>query len=336
MWLFDELLGKTGTTPTIGSTGSTSSGTSSSWQQQDPIAQVAQITPVVISESIPLGVPTVNHSESMPTTDISTEPVSSFSPQLSSVIELTSPMVEMAPSPAMVAESITPATPASATMQTEGAIASMPVQTPTQAIDTTPLEKTEPENNAGIFELISTPTIEEKKEILPASSPHKSSILEDSDAPVESKEESTTPLFAFADNTATAAPWEEEILLSQAEIEPVVTLYDTKSFLEKAIAEIGIMIQNMDDHHDGKLAEVAEHRAQKNHYASLEKEAQHEADSMITERAKAEAMREYLKSELKGGHKKASVKTALTEIGTQETVSKTMKWAKQSSTKIHA
>lgn len=314
MWLFDDLLGKTGNA----SSGSSGQGwsTTGGGGTTDPTTQVIVDQPTIVLPDTPQ--------------------ITSISPNISDI----APIVEMdapASEPIIISEAATPELVNTDVAQAivNPAVADLTDLTPT--VMPTPVVTEDVVTGEPVIAEVVQPLISnEITEVSPliadtpiSTTPNLLASTEDrSDTPIASS--SPTPVDSLSSLMQNDS--ENHLLVDSSSN---TEIHSTEDFLKKSISDIDVMIASMQSRHESKLAEVADHREKKNHYAKLEREAQQEADSMIGEQARAEQMKSYLQSELKWGHKKASVKTALTEIGTKESISKTIKHTPQKS-KIHA
>ena len=91
------------------------------------------------------------------------------------------------------------------------------------------------------------------------------------------------------------APTAPAVPAPQKETETL--FHDTNEYIDHAIDEVSSLITSIDAADSIKLAEEAEYRKQKEHYAELELQAETEHKKILEERSHAEKMKKYLEKE---------------------------------------
>lgn len=135
------------------------------------------------------------------------------------------------------------------------------------------------------------------------------------------------------------APEVSAVSTPTPQIEPAKTIsntpvsensfYHPEDFIQKSVADIDHMIDNIDTKHAAKISEAEGYKAEKIRFTHLEKDAYAEASLMDDERKHALEMKELLLGELpenknKTKDKNSHIETSLTGIAVANSVEKTM------------
>lgn len=323
MWLFDDLLGKTGTTPTPQWAGQASSAaitnatpttmptTNVTNKSPDPIASVeTSTTPQVVSQNTqattaPTITPIADNStiivqnEEPKVPQASIEDLADLSPSSIAlpIINEDEWKVELAIDP--MANISTPQKPTS-TVQVPENTSTMPINdiiTHEPLTENNQIDQWINSNSADIA------WIQEAPIIVSAPETSKNVAIPENEK-IDQKVWNSWILSMMEESTNDVAVWDQK-----------PSIENTTDFIRQSLTEIDTLVGTMQKNHNAKIEEADGYKQKKEEFAELEKNAKQEADSMVGEQKKAEEMRSYLQKQLDDSEsdKKSSTKSSLSK-----------------------